>query len=163
MKLLFPLAALLLFAGCEKSDTGHSSVTVDAKDGLRINASENGKTVAVAIAGDTAESSMKVAVDLPAVAPAYPGATVTKTETEAKDGKMKTELTMITSDPPAKVAAFYDGRFKAAGITPMVSATTDDEIARVVIANKGRTSVALGIEARDGSTRIKLAHTTKAG
>lgn len=155
IKTLFPLA-LLALAGCDLS-SDKATLKVDAKDGLVVRAQEAGKPMATAtIGGAAAEATIKAAFDVPALAAPYPGATIVSTENEGSGDERKTKVRMTTADPVARVAAFYDARFKAAGATPVVSAEADGKVARVVVGNDGRDSVAIGIEREDGLTRIAI-------
>lgn len=120
------LAALALLAACEDK----AQVVVKPDAGVTVVTASSGATVTTAKEGE----SLAVPEGLPAFAPAYPGATV-KTEINGlngPDGPAKGMLlVLLTADPVAKVAAFYDQRAKAAGVAPGMQVNEADSAVRI--------------------------------
>lgn len=65
----------------------------------------------------TAPAAADVAKLLPAYAPPYPGAATVDANSATALGMRSVEYVMTTSDKPAAVIAFYEKKFKAAGVS----------------------------------------------
>jgi hypothetical protein len=164
MRMLFPLAALVMLSACE----GRTSVTADNetisttdKDGLALSVSADGKTASVNIADAAGRATEKSSVDLSPIAAPLPGAQAAAPVRTTEKGTDKVKITYTTSQSPAEVAAIYDARIKAAGAAPIVSASAGDNIARVIVSNGGRSAVAIGITREKGMTEATVETSTK--
>jgi hypothetical protein len=168
MRSLLPLAALALLSACEASADAPRGETNEAatvattdKEGLALSVSADGKTASVNIADAAGRATEKAAIDLSPIAAPLPGAQAGAPVRTTEGGTSKVKTTYTTSQTPAQVASIYDARIKAAGASPMVSASAGDNIARVVVSNGGRTAVAIGITRENGATRATVETSTK--
>lgn len=171
MKTSYAIPALLLLAACEVPGVKVSEqdgVQVTAPDGAKVSITEQGGVSVTGGAGQAiaqvggrlAELTEKSRTDIASLAVAYPGARQVEVSGDWKlfgsDPGPRVTTEFSTSDSPEKVAAYYDAKMKALGVTPIVSAEADGGIARVVSTNNGAAVVAIGIEPKDGATRIRI-------
>lgn len=134
--LLLSVAGLLSACGRDEP-----SVTVDKDGKTAYHTSAGGAEVQVAKEGE----SLDVADKLPSFAPIYPGASV-KTQLADASGKGANGGMWVleTSDPVAKVAAFYDEQAKKAGVKPGVFVNEKDSAVRIFGNESGATGKAEG-------------------
>jgi hypothetical protein len=121
------LAALALLSACE--DKAKVVVKPDAK--VTVVTTPKGATVTTS----DDEAGLEAPKDLPAFAPVYPGAVIRTqiSDVAGRDGEAKgLLLVLLTQDPVAKVAAFYDGKAKAAGVKPAMIVDGSDSAVRII-------------------------------
>lgn len=124
---LLTVAALssLLFAGACRDEP---KIIVKAKGGTSFVTGSEGAMVEAAGEG----KSLPLPTDLPAFAPAYPGARLTTRIGAGGEGKGPgTLLVFETSDAVDKVSAFYDARAKEAGAKASMQVTEVDSSVRI--------------------------------
>ncbi|WP_199553673.1 hypothetical protein [Sandaracinobacteroides hominis] len=121
-----------LLTACKKTE----DVAVAETDGKGTVVVSNGAVISNGTVVSTAGEgeSLELTAQLPAFAPAYPGATV-KTQigdTASPDGKAKGSLVIFsTADPIAKVAAFYDAKAKELGLKAGMVVNDNDSAVRI--------------------------------
>jgi hypothetical protein len=92
---------------------------ITGRDGAVVDAAEDGKSLAIP-------------ADLPAFAPAYPGARLATRIGSTVAGESEgTLLVFETADPVEKVSAFYDARAREAGAKATMEVTETDSSVRI--------------------------------
>ncbi|MCG2840004.1 hypothetical protein L6Q21_03275 [Sandaracinobacter sp. RS1-74] len=119
--LILSLGALVAACGSEKSD-----VAVE-RGGKTVHTGGGRTSVTVADEGE----SLDLADEMPAFAPAYPGAVI-KTKVANNDGAGAAGGVWVleTADPVEKVVAFYDDRARRAGVRPGMFVNEKDSAVR---------------------------------
>ncbi|QYE33430.1 MULTISPECIES: hypothetical protein [Sphingosinicellaceae] len=113
----------------------------------------------------TRYANASVPADMPAWAPAYPGAKVIQvagvdlpTGQSGPTGLQK-QVLLMTSDPVATVTAFYDKKLAALGIVPTSSSNTAEANVRMVSPNQSHQST-LMVAKNDAQTSIVISYGT---
>jgi hypothetical protein len=131
------LAALggLALAACGGQET--KTVTVPAGDGgtATVKTTQKGDAQEVTITGKDGKTTATISAggegaaapaNLPAFAPAYPGAKIDSSIVGSGPEGSGGVLVMTTPDSPDKVAAFYEARMKAANLADTTRFTNND-------------------------------------
>lgn len=118
---------------------------------------DGGQTVRIADAknGNLAAeigASAQMPKDLPAWAAAYPGSTVVMAQTHQQANGTVENVVLQTSDALPTVAAFYDRKIAAAGLTPMHAVSSADVSVRLVTTPAGIIGVTASKIEEGGST-----------
>ena len=115
----------------------------------------------VAAVGQTVAPS-----DLPAWAPVYPGATVSQVVDiafhggEGMPGGPHRQVVFMTSDPLAKVSAFYEQKIAATGVKPMMTSNQPDGTMWAMPASGGQPDT-ITVAKSDGRTAVALTYEVK--
>jgi hypothetical protein len=136
------MAVCALVAACKDEPT----IVVKADGATRI-ISASGREI-VDTAGDGA--SLKAPTDLPAFAPAYPGARLA-TQIAGDDGDRGALLVFETSDPVEKVAAFYDMAARTSRARARMIVNEPDTAVRIFGGSDKRGEAAMIAISRDRS------------
>jgi hypothetical protein len=105
--------------------------------------------------------SLAVPDDLPAFAPAYPGARLaTRIGGESVGDGRGALMVFETSDPVEKVAAFYDARAKDAGAAATVLVTEADSAVRIFGGKDQEKGAMVAISASDEGTGSEIVITS---
>ena len=123
-------ASALLLAACKdepkvfvKTD-GETSI-VTGSDGAIVNSAGDGESLALS-------------TELPAFAPAYPGARLRTQVSDGKTGGRGGLVVFETADPVEKVAAFYDARAQELGVKPGMVVNEKDSAVRIFAGRDGK-------------------------
>lgn len=118
------LSPLLLAGACRDEP----KIIVKAEGGTSVLTGGDGAVVHAAGEG----KSLPIPDDLPAFAPAYPGARLTTRIGGSSEGKGPAALLVFqTGDEVEKVSAFYDARAKEAGAKASMEVTEVDSSVRI--------------------------------
>jgi hypothetical protein len=143
----FAAIATLALAGCSQK--------VETKDGKTVVT-----TAGVQSTIEQGADAQAAANALPAYAPPYPGAqVVAATQSRLKDTQAAA-VTMVTTDTPDQVVAFYKDRLAAAGlgqVSAMNMGIAQMVIVQDVASGKG---VQVIVAKKDGGTQIQVTQST---
>ncbi|TPE59088.1 hypothetical protein FJQ54_14940 [Sandaracinobacter neustonicus] len=123
------LGGALLLAACK--DEPKAVVQTDGKTAFIT--SSDGATVESASAGE----SLELSTELPAFAPAYPGARVRTQLADAANSSKGGLVVFETADSIEKVAAFYDARAKEQGVKAVMVVNEPDSAVRMFAGKAG--------------------------
>lgn len=160
------VSAVLSLAGCGEKKTPEETVTVvneETGDVTTATISNEGEAARYDIqssSGETATITMggtEAPPNLPAYAPVYPAAKILSTlQGEGGDGTGAIVI-MATKDEPGRVAAFYQSRFKEAGLAQTVDASTAAGRMLAAAEAEGDGTVTVMIApAENGQTQVQL-------
>lgn len=144
--------ALLALTACGSAETsettqiGDTTFTNNAADGSSTIKTSEGHITATEGPGN---------VTFPAVAPQYPGSTVTGSiESAGQDKRVKTMVNMTTSDSVEKVGEYYRGVLTSQGLTIGMNMVTPEAVMINAEKDPLKVNVIAGVD--DGKTVITL-------
>ena len=91
---------------------------------------------------------------MPAWVPAYPGSTPKGTFSSQTKGATQSAFGFMTSDPPAKVIAYYQDQLKSSGF--MITGTFTSPNGGLVTAENGKRTLTVTVNASGSETSASL-------
>lgn len=154
------ICALLSACGSKGTAFAH-----DNDGGTTVTMGDTGNGPAM-VAKVAAVSQTVAPSDLPVWAPVYPGATVSQVvdiafhRGEGMPGGPHRQVVFMTSDPLAKVSAFYEQKIAATGVKPMMTSNQPDAAIWAMPAPGGQPDT-ISVGKSDGQTAIALTYEVK--
>ncbi|WP_428334123.1 hypothetical protein [Novosphingobium sp.] len=154
------MCALISACGSNGTTIAHNT---DGGTTVTMGDSGNGPAMVAKVAGP---GQAVAPGDLPVWAPVYPGATVSQVTDIASHGGEgmpvghHKQVIFLTSDPLAKVSAFYEQKIAATGVKPMMTSNQPDGSMWAMPAPGGQSDT-ITVAKSDGQTAIALTYGVK--